>query len=552
MDALDRSAMRIVRDSLDYDADQRDSLLTRRCGEKSPLRARVDELLKHAIEVLEHDENANRSEFSANDEPGDALPGTRLGAFRIGAQIGRGGMGVVYRGERIDADIAQTVAIKLIRRGFDFDDVHARFLRERRILAGLSHPGIARFIDGGVASGGRPWFALEFVHGMPIPQWCDRQRLDVRSRVRVFLDVCHAVQHAHTQLVVHRDLKPANILVNEDGAVCLLDFGVAGLLAGDGNTGTVPMTIGNRPALTPEYAAPEQFSGTTVGVATDVYALGVVLYELITGVLPHAVDRRDLAAAERAVREDQPTSLAQAIVREETSASLNPEARLAARRTALRGYRAQVRGDLARIVDKALAKEPQRRYVTVQVFADDLGRWLAGVPVQVSGNGRVYRLGKFVRRNRAAVAAAVLAGVAITTGVAGMLWTTRAAMIEAQRADAVFRVRTFSQRLAVGHRRQRTGARRSARRRCAPRQRARCDGAADAFRHAAHDRPHPARTAPLQRRDSVAETGDRSWRSAVWRRRRTSAAAVARSAACRDALARDQQRSTARRDREPR
>jgi serine/threonine-protein kinase len=230
-DAAERDVVRIFRDALDADAGvERERFLDRRCGGDASLRARVESLLRSAVDADDEDADA-----TAAGDAGvrDGLLGTTLGAFRLVERIGRGGMGVVYRGVREGGDFAHEAALKLIRRGFDFDDIRARFLRERRILARLSHPNLARFIDGGVAPDGRPWFALEFVRGAAITRWCDARRLGVRARVRLFLDVCAAVQYAHAQLVVHRDLKPANVLVDNDGHIRLLDFGIARLVGGD-------------------------------------------------------------------------------------------------------------------------------------------------------------------------------------------------------------------------------------------------------------------------------------------------------------------------------
>jgi serine/threonine protein kinase len=442
--ATDGEALLLLREALDLDTQaERDSLLDARCSERPQLRARVRDLLERSSMEL--------TETGADVR--DALIGSRLGAYRVLERIGRGGMGVVYRGERQDADFTQEVALKLIRRGFDFDDVHARFLQERRILARLSHPNLARFIDGGVAADGRPWFALEFVRGETITQWCDTHRLDLRARMRLFLDVCAAVQYAHTQLVVHRDLKPGNVLIDDTGAVRLLDFGIAKLLSGEDDSETTQTIIGQR-ALTPEYAAPEQFNGQPVGVAGDVYSLGVLAYVLISGVVPCAVDRRDLAQARRHVLELPPQPLTQAIVRVspteaasagnaadtvtqiEEHASATPAQRLHARSTSLRAYRKLVRGDVSRILETALAKEPQHRYVTVAAFADDLDRWLRGVPVRVSGRRFGYRAGKFIRRNAVAVAiaAALVLGLIATSA-----WALRSAYHERLQREAALR-----------------------------------------------------------------------------------------------------------------
>jgi len=481
MTADEQRALRIVRDALDRSVHEREAFLHEQCGDDAVLRTRVGRLLDRA-ELYESAPGHGAASKPDGDGASDTLIGDRLGPFRIIERVGRGGMGVVYRGERDSADFAQTVAIKLIRRGFDFDEVQARFLRERRILAGLSHPNLARFIDGGVTGDGRPWFALDFVSGQPINRWCDARRLDIRARLRLLLDVCAAVQYAHTQLVVHRDLKPGNILVEDDGTVRLLDFGIARLLTGDGEAGATLTTIAGRHAFTPEYAAPEQFTGESTGVAGDVYALGVVAYELVAGVLPYDIDRHDLMAAQHAARETPAQALTQAIARSDRASaasgidafdrsarvpsSIQParsmadedpqsatvaggattplDARLSARSMGWRVYRSAVRGDLQRILDTALAKEPQRRYATVAAFADDLSRWLQGAPVRASGNRAGYRLGKFIRRHRVPVAiASVLTLGLIATSVIALQRAhreseqRRAAIAELERSNAV-------------------------------------------------------------------------------------------------------------------
>ena len=432
MTPFERAAIKLARDALDVEAAQREDWLRQQCGEDAALTARVHALLRQ----IELDGDA------ATCAPDDADPllGASLGPFRVLQRIGRGGMGVVYRGERVGEDFRQQVALKLIRRGFDFDDIRARFLRERRILARLDHPNLARFIDGGVGNDGRPWFALEYVQGTPITRWCDEHRLGLRARMRLLLQVCAAVQYAHAQLVVHRDLKPGNILVDAAGHVHLLDFGIARLL-GDDDAGDAATTLAQRSVLTPGYAAPEQFGGAAAGVATDVYALGVVAYELVAGALPHVVAAHDLAAAAKVLREQPPSSLTQALARDGQALA---QQRLQARDTSLAAFRRSVRGDLARILDTALAAEPARRYPSVQALADDLKRWLAGEPVQVSGTAMGYRLRKFVARNRLALALGLVALVALVGGLGATLWQMREARIQrndalaaARRADAV-------------------------------------------------------------------------------------------------------------------
>lgn len=433
------SALRIAREAMDLEPDARTALLVARCNGDVALLARASALLERML-AEERDSERDSGADAGAAAAADRLIGTRLGPFLVRERIGRGGMGVVYRGERDAADFRQEVAIKLIRRGFDFDDIHERFLRERRILARLDHPGLARLIDGGSAPDGRPWFALEFVRGEPITVWCDRHRLGLDARMRLMLEVCAAVQYAHSQLVVHRDLKPANVLVDAAGQVRLLDFGIARLLDAD-EAGATLTRAGSRGLFTPEYAAPEQFTGESAGVATDVYALGVMAYELIAGVLPQPIDGADLDQAARQVREQPPQALTQAIFRGERGAGDEAAAglRLAQRGLRLPAYRKAVRGDLSRILDRALAKEPERRYASVQALADDLSAWRRGAPVRVSGSAVGYRLRKFVGRNRVAVGLAAATALALAAGIGATLWQMRETRL--QRDEALAEVR---------------------------------------------------------------------------------------------------------------
>jgi serine/threonine protein kinase/Tfp pilus assembly protein PilF len=430
------NALQIARDALDQELEDREAYILQRCDSDSALLEKVREIMRG----IEADDEDNRPISKATDDHDDTLLGTQLGPFLVTERIGKGGMGVVYRGERQGADFTQEVALKLIRRGFDFDDIRARFLRERRILARLDHPNLARFIDGGFAPDGRPWFALDFVRGESITKWCDAKRLSIRARVKLFQDVCAAVQYAHSRLVVHRDLKPGNILVDDKGNVRLLDFGIARLL-GDEATDATLTKLGSQSALTPEYAAPEQFRGDANGVSIDIYSLGVILYELLSGTLPFVLDRNDLASSEKIILEQPPAPLTQAITRngEEALAS-----RLGSRNVSLAAFRKLVRGDLARIIEKAMAKEPDRRYASVGAFSDDLSQWLNGAPVRVSGNGFGYRLKKFITRNKLPVAFAVIAFAAIIGGLIATISLMHEArrqrddaLAEAQRSEAM-------------------------------------------------------------------------------------------------------------------
>jgi tetratricopeptide (TPR) repeat protein len=338
--------------------------------------------------------------------PDTTLEGERLGPYRIVREIARGGMGRVLLAERADGAFEQTVAIKLVKRGLDTDEIVARFLRERQILARLVHPNIARLLDGGVSPDGLPWFALEYVEGSPLTEHCERHRLGLRATVGLFAQAGRAVQFAHQALVVHRDLKPSNILVSSRGEVKLLDFGIAKLLEAE-STEEDPTQGSIRP-MTPLYAAPEQLRGEPPTTATDVYALGVVLYELLTGARAYRKPTGTPSEIRTAILEEIP---------EPPSARLRraPGAPQAA-------WAPSVRGDLDNIVLQALRKEPERRYASVEALVDDVERYLAGRPVRASGRRFLYVAGKFARRNRLAVGAAAVILASLATG---LVLTTR-------------------------------------------------------------------------------------------------------------------------------
>ncbi|MEL7363710.1 MAG: serine/threonine-protein kinase, partial [Bacteroidota bacterium] len=303
-------------------------------------------------------------------DDGDDLIGTTIGAYRLVQRLGRGGMGTVYAAERADGAFRQRVALKLIRRGLDTDDLVQRFRAERQILASLSHKNIARLLDGGSTDEGtsaRPFLAMEYVEGEPITAYCDRQRLGVEARLRLFLDVCAAVQHAHQHLVVHRDLKPSNILVASDAGnaptVKLLDFGVAKLLNPGLSEYAGLVTHHAARLLTPAYASPEQLRGQPITTASDLYSLGVLLAELLTGARPYDLTHAAPAEVERIVCETTPAPPSQQVTSGEAPGLPGIEAGALAKR---------LRGDLDTIVAMAMRKEPSRRYASVEQFADDL------------------------------------------------------------------------------------------------------------------------------------------------------------------------------------
>jgi tetratricopeptide (TPR) repeat protein len=408
---------------------ERASYLAAVCGDDAELRGEVGSLLA-ARELAGTgflEMPALRSRVAAdvlNTDP-STLVGHRIGAYDIVAEIGCGGMGEVFAAVRADGQYEQKVALKLVRAGLDTAGIVERFRGERQILAGLDHPYIARLFDGGTTDSGVPYLVMELVDGTRIDEFCRAHRLSVAGRLQLFLRVCSAVQYAHQHLVVHRDIKPANILVTGDGIPKLLDFGIATLLD---PVGSVEETM-LRP-FTPEYASPEQIRGEPVSTATDVYALGVVLYRLLTGRAPYRLESRTSAELAAAITSQEPERPSAAVLRREGDASVEPMPSPRVRR--------QLRGDLDLILLKALRKEPERRYASVEQFAEDIRRHLDGLPVIAQRGTWRYQAGKFVRRHRTVVAAAALV---LSTLVGGIVVTAREARIaeaNRRRAEARF------------------------------------------------------------------------------------------------------------------
>jgi non-specific serine/threonine protein kinase/serine/threonine-protein kinase len=361
------------------------------------------------------------------EAPRTARTGRRIGAYDILEEIGHGGMGEVYRAVRADGEFDREVAVKLVRSGFDSQFILERFRHERQILAGLDHPNIARLLDGGTTDDGIPYLVMELVEGTPIDAHCEIHSLSITRRLELFLPVCAAVQYAHQHLVIHRDLKPSNILVSQDGVPKLLDFGIAKILSPTGGLETTLLH-----ALTPEYASPEQLRGQAVSTASDVYSLGVVLYQLLSGQRPYAVYTASAPALARAICELEPRRPSTAVAESagkgdgDTSAkTLDASAQKLQRR---------LRGDLDNIVLKAMRKEPERRYASAEQFAEDIRRHLEGLPVSARQDSWSYRTGKFIRRHTAIVAATV---VVILTLAVGMAVTLREKRIAERRFNDV-------------------------------------------------------------------------------------------------------------------
>jgi len=357
------------------------------------------------------------------------LAGQTIGAFEVVSQIGQGGMGSVWLARRSDGRFERQVALKFLNIALLGKEGEDRFKREGKILALLAHRHIAELIDAGVTAAGQPYLALEYVDGDQIDRYCDQQQLDLPTRIRLFLHVLDAVAAAHANLIVHRDLKPSNVLVRKDGDVKLLDFGIAKLIEAENNLERqTALTIGGGP-LTPEYAAPEQLQGEPITVSTDVYALGVLLYLLLTGRHPAGEVQGSPAALVKTIVECEPLRASDAVAVPGTNAG-GAAARALVRGASVEKLRRVLRGDLDTILAKALKKDPRERYASVAAFADDLRRYLKCEPIEARPDTLMYRAGKFVRRNRGAVIIALLALVGVATGITGMLLQARTARIQ--------------------------------------------------------------------------------------------------------------------------
>ena len=395
-----------------------------------------------------------RSPGASSDQPTEVLadaraddrdrPGDRIGPYRVIREIGRGGMGRVLLADRADGQFEQQVALKLVGSGESGGEILRRFLRERQILARLQHTNIARLLDGGVTTDGRPYFAMEYVEGEPIARYCDARVLDVNARLDLFIAVCEAVHYAHQNLVVHRDLKPSNALVTPAGQVKLLDFGIAKVLHeehDDSESREATLTrLGSGP-MTPDYAAPEQVRGDPVTTATDVYALGALAYELLTGRRPHRLGKLTAAEVERAITSRDVERPSAAITRPATGprTELTPDAVAHARGTEPRRLRRQLKGDLDTIVLQALQKDPARRYPSAAALAEDVRRYRGGLPIAARRDSVRYRAAKFVRRHAIGVAATTLVLASLVAGLIGTAWQARVASREAAKATEVSR-----------------------------------------------------------------------------------------------------------------
>ncbi len=438
-------AKELFHDALERDPDDRAAFLQTACGDDQALRAEVEGMLAA-------DGGGNflrtptaRDEFAIPDGRADERRvGSLVGAYRLERVIGAGGMGSVFAASRADGQYEKTVAVKLIKRGFESDDALRRFLRERQLLANLDHPNIARLLDGGVTDDGQPYLVMEYVEGVPITEYADNQKLPTSQRLLLFRQVCAGVQYIHQNLIVHRDLKPANILVAADGVPKLLDFGIAKLLDDAPAAGAGAMTVTGMQVMTPEHASPEQVSGQAISTATDIYSLGIILYELLTGHRPYRFDSNRPQDIERVICEaelQKPSTAIRRVVEVRSSdgssvVRLTPEIVSSMRDGEPQRLRRRLSGDLDNIVLMALRKEPQRRYESAQQFAEDIRRHQVGLPVIARADTMGYRASKFIRRHSLGVLATAVVLLSLVGGVAVAGWQARVAARQRDAAES--------------------------------------------------------------------------------------------------------------------
>jgi non-specific serine/threonine protein kinase/serine/threonine-protein kinase len=396
--------------------EQRAAALSDACGDDRDLRAEVEQLLQADAQASAFvgGASADLGRIAATVVP----VSDQIGAYRVVRELGRGGMGSVLLGERADAQFDMRVAIKLIKRGMDSDAVLARFRHERQILAGLEHPYIARLLDGGTTKEGLPYFVMEHVDGIPIDEYCRTHKLSVDARLNLFQQVCAAVAYAHQHLVVHRDIKPSNILVTAEGVPKLLDFGIAKITEGDDDAQATAFAA---QAMTPQYASPEQLRGERITTVSDVYALGVLLYELLCGAKPYDVTNKSPEEIRKIVAD---------------TAIARPSAVAAKRGDEVTARR--LRGDLDAIVLTAMRQDPSERYASVGFLAEDVRRHREARPVTARGDSWTYRTARFVRRRKLGVAAAAAIVITLVGGVIATSWQARVARAERARAERRF------------------------------------------------------------------------------------------------------------------
>jgi non-specific serine/threonine protein kinase/serine/threonine-protein kinase len=430
----------LLESALEVDAPDRSRFLDQACG-GADTRLEVESLLE--LHEQAGTDFLNTPAIAGVVAEGAAQfhlrPGQLIGSYEIIEEIAQGGMGAVYRAKRADGQYAQEVALKIVRSGFGTELIAARFRNERQILASLDHPNIAKLLDGGTTPDGLPYFVMELIGGLPITEYCDQHRLSINSRLQLFRRVCAAVHYAHQQLVIHRDVKPTNVLVADDGTPKLLDFGIAKVLDRSQRPQNLTMTVAGLWMMTPEYASPEQIRGEPVTTATDIYSLGLVLYELLAGRPAYRSAGQSPQEIAQVVCEAEPQRPSLAIqTKAKPSANAGESHKgeaidvCSARDTSLHKLRKRLQGDLDNIVLMALRKEPGRRYASVEQFAEDIRRDLDNIPVVAHQDSLWYRASKFVSRHRAGVAASVVMLLVLVAGLAATFYEARVAQQQAE------------------------------------------------------------------------------------------------------------------------
>jgi tRNA A-37 threonylcarbamoyl transferase component Bud32 len=417
-----RQIQEVFQQAIEVPEEERTAFLDGVCRGDDDLRRELDSLLLcDTPGQLLVDLPCARGAREGSGAPEYELTGQRIGPYRIARLIGHGGMGSVYLGSRDDQHYRKQVAIKLLKRGMDTDFMLSRFRQERQILANLEHPYIARLLDGGATHDALPYFVMEYVDGVPLTNFCIEKDLSIPERLRLFCLVCEAVQHAHQNLVVHRDIKPGNILTTKEGVPKLLDFGIAKVIDYDRAT-TLTLTQPGLRLLTPDYASPEHVRGAPITTASDIYSLGAVLYEMLSGVRPHRFPFASVADLEKAICTTDPEKPSLAAGQ---NSGLPPNVRKQRKR--------QVSGDLDKIVLTAMSRDPRRRYASAAELSADLVRHLEGLPVTAREDRLAYRAGKFIRRHHTGIAALLLVMASL---VGGTLATT----VQARRAERRFQL----------------------------------------------------------------------------------------------------------------
>jgi serine/threonine protein kinase/tetratricopeptide (TPR) repeat protein len=447
-----RRLEQLYHSALEQEEGQRAAFLEKSCVDDESLLREVKSLIAYARqtgriidEPLEVVAGALAGDLHLDDGyDADKMIGARIAQYRIVAKLGAGGMGDVYRAARADDEYEKHVALKLVRAGRYSSFFIGRFRNERQILASLDHPNIARFYDGGTTDDGVPYFVMELIEGEPIVAYCDKLHLSIGERLRLFFQVCSAVQYAHQRLIVHRDIKPDNILVTAEGVAKLMDFGIAKILDSDHDAGQPDVTVTGLRAFTMGYASPEQIKGEPITTASDVYSLGVVLYELVAGHSPYRALSRSQHDIARAICETEPVKPSTAAGRSlatmeaDNKGKAAPESVSTCRNTTPDKLRRTLSGDLDQILLKALRKEPQRRYTSAQDLACDLRSYTLGLPVSARHGTFTYRSGKFIRRNKVSLAVAAIFALVVIAGAVAIVREARIARMQEARAERRF------------------------------------------------------------------------------------------------------------------